>query len=57
MFTQQLTLENLHRNVPSIFTNGKAQRTSDKYQPISTIKIVEGLKTEGFLPTWATQCR
>ncbi len=50
-----LNLETLQRKVPSIFSEDSAERTSDKYQHISTFKIIEGLMKEGFVPTWATQ--
>ena len=50
-----LTTEQLFKNVPSIFTDGSADRTSEKYQPISTSAIIEKLKSEGFYPTWAAQ--
>ncbi len=55
----RLTLEDLQRKAPSIFTEGRAERTSEKYQPISTTKVIEGLMNEGFMPTWAgqSQCR
>jgi len=52
-----LSLENLHRQVPSVFTESSAERTSNKYQHISTAKVIDGLRAEGFLPTWATQCK
>jgi hypothetical protein len=52
-----ISLENLRRKVPSIFTESGSNKTSDKYQHISTAKIINGLLNEGFAPTWATQCR
>ncbi len=52
-----LSLENLQRNVPSIFTEDSAERTSNKYQHISTAKVIDGLLGEGFMPTWAAQCK
>jgi hypothetical protein len=54
-----LTLNELHRKAPSIFTEGCAERTSNKYQPISTATIIEHLRQEGFMPTDARQsnCR
>ena len=54
-----LSLETLQRDVPSIFSEGSAQRTSDKYQHISTINIIESLMSKGFMPTSAGQslCR
>jgi hypothetical protein len=52
-----LSLETLQRKVPSIFTDGSAERTSNKYQPISTARVIDGLLGEGFMPTWAAQCK
>ncbi len=54
-----LSLEMLQRQAPSIFSENSAERTSDRYQHISTFKVIEGLIKEGFLPTWAaqSQCR
>ncbi len=52
-----LSLETLQHKVPSIFTEGSAERTSDKYQHISTAKVINGLLGEGFVPTWAGQCK
>lgn len=54
-----LSLETLQRKAPSIFTKSSAESTSDKYQHISTIDVVESLKDKGFLPTFVTQshCR
>lgn len=50
-----LTIDTLRCKAPSIFTQDAAEHTSDKYQHISTISVVEGLMKEGFLPTWAGQ--
>lgn len=52
-----LSLDYLKRAVPSVFTQDSADRTSSKYQHISTEKVVQSLMREGFLPTWAAQCR
>ncbi len=54
---QLLTNESLKRIAPSIFTEGGSHKTTEKYQHISTARIVDGLRGEGFLPVWATQCR
>ncbi len=51
-----LNTERLKQITPSVFTENSAQGTSDKYQHISTAKIVDALLTEGFMPTQATQC-
>ena len=45
----------MYRKAPSIFTQGRAESTSDKYQHISTISLVERLMEEGFMPTKAIQ--
>jgi len=52
-----LSLEHLQRITPSIFTTDSAAGTSDKYKHISTIEVVKGLMSEGFMPVKATQCR
>ena len=49
--------EDLIKKVPSIFTEMAADRTSDKYQHISTIRVLDGLKREGFVPVKAMQSR
>ena len=54
---EALGLEILKRIAPSIFTLSGSAATSTKYQHISTLYVIEGLKQEGFLPTWASQCR
>lgn len=54
-----LTQNDLLRRAPSIFSEQSAINTTEKYQHISTIKIIEGLAGIGFLPTYAGQsaCR
>jgi hypothetical protein len=52
-----LSLETLQHKVPSIFTTESAAGTSDKYKHISTIDVVKGLISEGFMPVKATQNR
>ena len=53
----RLSLDNLQRTTPSIFTAEGSAGTSAKYKHISTIKVVEGLMKEGFMPVKATQNR
>jgi hypothetical protein len=53
----RLSLDNLQRATPSIFTTKAAAGTSDKYKHISTIEVVQGLMKEGFMPVKATQSR
>jgi hypothetical protein len=52
-----LNLETLQSRVPSIFTTEGAAGTSDKYKHISTIDVVKGLMSEGFMPVKAMQNR
>ena len=50
-----LSREQLHYLAPSIFTEGQAERTSDKYQHISSISILDKLSDEGFVPVSSQQ--
>ena len=50
-----LTIDNLYRKAPSIFSQGSSERTSDKYQHISTLDLIEQLEKEGFRPTVVKQ--
>jgi hypothetical protein len=50
-----LTTEQLYKNVPSLFTRGAAEHTSERYQPIATIDVIDSLFQEGFYPTVARQ--
>ena len=52
-----ISIENLKRITPSIFTTEGAAGTSDKYKHISTIEVVNGLIAEGFMPVKAMQSR
>jgi hypothetical protein len=52
-----ISLENLQRITPSIFTTESAASTSDKYKHISTIDVVKALMSEGFMPMKAAQNR
>lgn len=50
-----LTKEQLYKAAPSLFTQGAAEHTSERYQPIATYDIINVLLQEGFYPTKATQ--
>lgn len=50
-----LTNEQLYKAAPSLFTQGAAEHTSERYQPIATSDIINVLLQEGFYPTKATQ--
>lgn len=52
-----VSLETLQRTAPSIFTTEGATGTSDKYRHISTIDVVKGLASKGFMLVKATQNR
>ncbi|CAN5425545.1 DUF932 domain-containing protein [soil metagenome] len=52
---RSISLEKLQTLTPSVFTVDSASRTSEKYQHISTEKVVKALMAEGFVPTLATQ--
>ena len=50
-----LSMNELSCIIPSLHTTEGHERTSQRYQPISTAMIVEGLISEGFMPTFAAQ--
>lgn len=54
---QILTRESLLRTAPSVFTSQAHFETSDKYQQISTISIINALEHEGYYPVWAAQSK
>ncbi len=45
---QSLTTEQLKKLTPSVFTECGAERTSDKYQHISTSRLIDAMSVEGF---------
>ena len=51
----ELSVDYLQRFVPSIFTEGSARRTSDKYSEISTMDILGKLEEKGFYLADAAQ--
>lgn len=50
-----LSNDELRLVAPSVFANEAAARTSERYNFIPTIDVVESLKKEGWLPVWATE--
>jgi len=52
---QHLSMDQLARVVPSLYTQEGYEKTSNRYQPISTAMVVEKLMSEGFYPTKAYQ--
>ena len=52
-----LTIEELFRTVPSIFSEEKHASRSEKYTYISTASLLESLQREGFQPFFACQTR
>ncbi|NIH23998.1 DUF932 domain-containing protein [Providencia heimbachae] len=52
-----LTLEELFRTVPSVFSKEKHDSRSEKYTYIPTITLLDSLQKEGFYPFFACQTR
>ncbi|CAM6595221.1 DUF932 domain-containing protein [Escherichia coli] len=52
-----LTLEELFRTVPSVFSEEKHESRSEKYTYIPTITLLDSLQKEGFYPFFACQTR
>ena len=52
---QPLTKEQLYKKVPSVFATQPSETRSERYGFIPTIKIIETLEKEGFLPFSAIQ--
>ncbi|WP_433587454.1 DUF932 domain-containing protein [Providencia alcalifaciens] len=52
-----LTLEELFRTVPSVFSEEKHNSRSEKYCYIPTITLLDSLQKEGFYPFFACQTR
>lgn len=52
-----LTIEELFRTVPSVFTEDKHGSRSDRYTYIPTITLLDSLRKEGFYPFFACQTR
>ncbi|HBM2882462.1 TPA: DUF945 domain-containing protein [Klebsiella oxytoca] len=52
-----LTLEELMRHVPSVFSENKHESRSDRYTCIPTITLLDNLQREGFEPFFACQTR
>lgn len=54
---EPITNEELAAIVPSIFATEAHESRSDRFSPIPTIDIIDGLRREGFDPFFATQSR
>src|SRR5271168_1422847 len=54
---RNLSMDDLRRTVPSVFTKEAYEKTSDKYKLISTDQIIQGMMNEGFMPVAARQSR
>lgn len=52
-----LTIEELFRTVPSVFSEDKHDSRSEKYTYIPTITLLDSLQKEGFYPFFACQTR
>jgi len=54
---QALNNDNLYRAAPSIFAANAHHSTSDRYEFLPTIEVVEALRAEGFQPVQAFQTK
>ena len=52
-----LTIEELFRTVPSVFSEEKHDSRSERYTYIPTITLLDSLQKEGFYPFFACQTR
>lgn len=55
--TSFLTQDQIMKLAPSVFTEGRHERTSKDYAPISTFRVLEGLFDLGFGVTKATEVK
>lgn len=51
-----LTNDELREYAPSIFATEAHESRSNRFRPIPTIEVIEGLRKEGFFPVAARQC-
>lgn len=56
-FGQALDDDQLHRIAPSIFATTAHESRSERFAPVPTIEILNGLRAEGFDPVYAAQSR
>lgn len=49
--------DSLHAAVPSLFATQAHESRSDRFVPIPTIAVIDGLRREGFQPVFAQQAR
>lgn len=54
---QLLSNDNLRAMVPSAFTLGHGLKVTDKFVNVPTIRVVDALRAEGWMPTQAVECR
>jgi hypothetical protein len=54
---QPMTDAEIERYAPSVFATEKHEARGDRYQFISSAEIVQGLRSQGFLPIRAEQSR
>lgn len=61
MFTvtnaRALTTTDLAKFAPAVFNTTPAERCSEKYSLFSTADIIDGLREQGYVPTWASAAR
>lgn len=56
-YDRGITNEELMQAVPSVFQVQAHETRSSRFTPISTIKVIEALRNEGFVPCFAVQSK
>lgn len=57
MSLQVLTNDMIRARAPSAFAQYKHESRSDRYAYIPTVSVIDAMRSEGFLPVYATQSR
>ena len=52
-----LTNGELYTRAPAIFATGPHSKRSERFGYVPTITVIEGLRANGFQPTWAGACK
>lgn len=53
----ELTTELLERYAPAIFASAPQSGVSKRYNQVKTVDVIDGLRKEGWKPTWVSQSR
>jgi hypothetical protein len=57
LYGKSLSNEDLRASVPAIFARSAHESRSDKFVPIPTVEIINGMRKEGFQPFFAQQAK